>query len=282
MLAYRRRALKSAGLQMKSRVDLYNSAYRHPRERVYSEIRRETYGVDLGQTSWTTAEELAEIPKLLRLSESSNALEIGSGAGGFALELARTIRCRVIGADMNPHGIAGATVAAKSQALSDRANFVQHDATQPFPFADGSFDAVYSNDAFCHIPNRPALLTECHRVLKHGARLLFSDALVVTGAVSNEELAARSSIGYYLFVAPGENERLLEAAGFSVLKVRDTTEACAEISCRWRDARAKRKPELVEIEGQADYEGLQRFLSCVHALTEERRLSRCLYLAERR
>ncbi|HET9402624.1 MAG TPA: methyltransferase domain-containing protein [Candidatus Acidoferrales bacterium] len=267
---------------MKSRVDLYNSAYSHPRERVYGEIRRETYGLDLGQTSWTTAAELAEIPKLLRLSENSNALEIGSGAGGFALELAQTIRCRITGIDMNSHGIDGANASAQQRNLAGHAKFLQHDATQRFPFSDGALDAVFSNDAFCHIPNRPALLTECHRVLKPGGRVLFSDALVITGAVSNGELAARSSIGHYLFVAPGENERLLSAAGFTLLEARDTTHACAEISRRWRDARAKHRDDLVGIEGENNFEGLQHFLGCVHSLTSQRRLSRLLYLAERR
>ncbi len=86
--------------------------------------------------------------------------------------------------------------------------FVEHDASARLPFSNETFDAAYSNDAFCHIPNRLSLLRECRRVLTAGARLLFSDALVVNGALSNEEIAVRSSIGYYLFVPRGENERL--------------------------------------------------------------------------
>jgi SAM-dependent methyltransferase len=260
-------------------VDLYNTTYSNAAARVYSEVRREAYGVDLGQTSWTTAEELAEIPKLLALAENSRALEIGCGAGGFALELARTLRCRVTGIDMNAHGVAGANAAAHQQNLAGRANFLQHDATQPFPFADAEFDAVYSNDAFCHIRNRPALLAECRRLLNLGGRLLFSDALVITGVVTNEELSTRSSIGYFLFVPRGENERLLEAAQFKVLEARDTTMNSASISKRWRDARAARKSELMKIEREQTYEGLQKFLSCVHSLTSEKRLARYLYVA---
>jgi SAM-dependent methyltransferase len=262
-------------------VDLYNTTYANAAARVYSEVRRETYGVDLGQTSWTTAEELAEIPKLLKLTEVSSVLEIGCGAGGFALELARTIRCRVTGLDMNPHGVAGANAAAHQQNLAGRANFLQHDATQRFPFADAKFDAIYSNDAFCHIANRPALLAECRRLLKPGGRLLFSDALVITGVVTNEELFTRSSIGYFLFVPRGENERVLESAQFTVIEARDTTASATSISKRWHGARAARKSELMEIEGNQTYQGLQRFLSCVHSLTSEKRLARYLYIAEK-
>jgi SAM-dependent methyltransferase len=147
------------------------------------------------------------------------------------------------------------------------------------PFSDETFDAAYSNDAFCHIPNRLGLLRECRRVLKPGARLLFSDALVISGAVTNEEIFTRSSIGYYLFVPRGENERLIREAGFAVIEVRDTTQQAAAISERWREARARQKNALLKIEGAANFEGLQRFLACVHTLTAESRLTRFVYVA---
>ena len=39
--------------------------------------------------------------------------------------------------------------------------------------------------------------------------------------------------------------------------------------------------ELIALEGPERYEGLQRFLACVYQLTDERRLLRTLYLAEK-
>jgi len=38
---------------------------------------------------------------------------------------------------------------------------------------------------------------------------------------------------------------------------------------------------LLPIEGQTNFNGLQRFLTCVHGLTREQRLSRFLYLASK-
>jgi hypothetical protein len=76
-------------------------------------------------------------------------------------------------------------------------------------------------------------------VSKPGARFLFIDALIIGGVVTHQEMATRSSIGYYLFRPPGENDRLLQLAGFRVLEVTDTTENAARISGRWRDARQK-------------------------------------------
>ncbi|HUJ83238.1 MAG TPA: hypothetical protein VLW83_15240, partial [Candidatus Acidoferrales bacterium] len=115
--------------------------------------------------------------------------------------------------------------------------------------------------------------------LKPHGRIIFSDALVVTGALSNEELTARTSIGYFLLVPQGENERLLTTAGFQILRSDDTTSNAAAIAKRWHDARARRKTALIAIEGDSNFTGLQRFLLCVYTLTSEKRLSRFLYLA---
>jgi hypothetical protein len=104
---------------------------------------------------------------------------------------------------------------------------------------------------------------------------------VVGGMLSNQEIATRSVIGYYLFVPPGENEKLIEASGFHLIKAKETTAEAAEIARRWHDAREKRKSELMELEGQSNFDGLQNFLACVHAVTSEKRLLRVVYLARK-
>jgi hypothetical protein len=111
--------------------------------------------------------------------------------------------------------------------------------------------------------------------------MLFSDALIIGGMISQDEIATRSSIGYYLFSPPGENERLILQAGFTDLKVADTTDQAAGTATRWHQARQKYKDRLLALEGEQKYSGLQRFLSSVQTLTEERRLLRLLYQARK-
>jgi ubiquinone/menaquinone biosynthesis C-methylase UbiE len=266
-------------LRTVSKIDLYNTTYGNSADETYREVRLETYGQDFGQTSWTTLEEFGEIIRALELHRESSALEIGSGAGGCAIHFAETVGCHITGLDVNSKAVQSAATSAQAKALSNRANFLQHDVSIGLPFEPGAFDAIYSNDAFCHIPNRPNFLRECLRVLKPRGRIIFSDALVITGALSNEELAIRTSIGYFLVVPQGENEHFLKEAGFQILRSDDTTPNAAAIAKRWHDARARRKTALVEIEGEPNFSGLQRFLLCAHALTSEKRLSRFLYLA---
>jgi SAM-dependent methyltransferase len=262
-------------------INLYDNVYSDFGSEVELAVRREAYGEDLGQSSWLTAGEWLGFADQLGIGAGSEVLEIGSGSGGPAVHLAGARECRLTGVDINEHGVRNARALAAARGLGERARFETVDASGPLPFADESFDAVVSNDAMCHIVNRVAALRDWRRVLRPGGRALFTDAMVLTGVVSNEEMATRSSIGFYLFVPPGANEAMLREAGFRVLAAQDVTTNAAEVAGRWHDARARHRDALVAREGEANFEGLQRFLHCVHSLSVERRLSRYAYVAEK-
>jgi hypothetical protein len=103
----------------------------------------------------------------------------------------------------------------------------------------------------------------------------------VTGLVSNAELATRSSTGYFEFCPPGVNEHLIRQAGFELVRTDDVTENEVNVSKRWHAARQERAAQLIPLEGEATFAGLQRFLATVHTLTSERRLSRFAYLGRK-
>jgi cyclopropane fatty-acyl-phospholipid synthase-like methyltransferase len=266
---------------MNSNVDLYDSSYSNYALETYSEIRRETYGEDYGQTSWVSTAESHEIPELLQLSSGSSVLEIGCGSGGYAVGLAKRIGCRIVGFEINASGVKTATALAEDEGVSDIVTFEQHDASGELPYEDDSFDAIYSTDVLCHVPHRKQVLVNTQGLLRTGGRFIFTDALVIGGVVSNEEIATRSSVGMYFFSPPGVNEQLIEDSGFKLIEARDTTENSALLSRRWHDAREKRKDALVASEGEENFLGVQRFLECVHTLTSERRLLRFLYVCEK-
>lgn len=261
--------------------DLYNTSYGNYASDAYRQVRIETYGQDFGQTSWVTTEESLEIPQLLDLKRDSVVLEIGCGSGGYALHLAEKVGCPIVGLDINESGIRNAQQLAEAAGLASRAHFELRDVSEKLSFDEATFDAVFSNDVLCHIPRRLDVLAEMFRVLKPGGRMLFSDALVIGGMISHEEIATRSSIGFYVYSPPEENERLMKQAGFCQIRSQDTTEHAARIAKKRHDAREKWKEELIAAEGKANFDGLQKFLSCVHILTSEKRLLRYLYLASK-
>src|ERR1700678_2743643 len=140
---------------MSQKVDLYDSAYGNYEADGYRLVRIETYGEDFGQTSWVTTEESNEIPQLLGLRRDSSVLEVGCGSGGYALFLAETIGCRLVGVDINAAGVRNANHLALARGLAERARFEQCDVSTRLPFDDKTFDAVFANDVMCHVPGRP-------------------------------------------------------------------------------------------------------------------------------
>jgi hypothetical protein len=70
------------------------------------QLRRESYGEDIGQHSWVTANDLREDILQLELSSESRLLDLGCGPGGPLAYISGLVGCRCIGVDSNTHAIA--------------------------------------------------------------------------------------------------------------------------------------------------------------------------------
>lgn len=259
----------------------YGSYYRDFAADVYAEIRRAEFGEDLGQNNWQTLAELEGFSAQLRLGPEIRLLDVACGAGGPGLHLAQLSGCEVTGVDREQTALANARRIAREAGLGARARFVQADASEPLPFPDGSFDAILCLDALNHLPGRAGVFADWARLLAPAGRLLVTDPVTMTGLVASDELALRSSIGYFEFAPPGEDERLLMAAGLSVIAVDDLTETVAAVARRRCTVRAERAQMLRQLEGDEGFERRQRFLDIVATLARERRMSRFALLAEK-
>jgi len=249
---------------------------------VLAEIRREAFGEDLGQFSWITADELRRFLRELQLTENSHLLDVACGSGGPALFAANTLNCRVTGIDINESGIDAGRRMAEAHRLQGRVHFRRVNVRDRLPFDDATFDGIISIDAMNHFEHREELLREWWRVLRPGARFVFTDATIVTGIVSRDEILARSiSMGHFMFTPAAEHERLIQGSGFVDLRVDDVTDTIATVSKRWHDARDRRRSQLLEYETPSDFEDLQKMLSAAHTLAKERRLSRFAYFARK-
>lgn len=266
---------------MAQSVDLYGTAYGNFATQVLEEVRRETYGEDFGQSSWVTGQEYRRFFQLLGLKPSDHVLDVGCGSGGPALFLTSEIGCTVTGVDINEAGISAGRSLVREAGMQDKVQFRQADVREQLPFADEVFSALVCIDVMCHLPDRRQLFNEWRRVLRPGGRVLYTDPVVVTGLVSKDEFATRSSTGYFEFGPIGVNEQLLVEAGFELVMTEDVTDNEADVSRRWHDARQQRETELTKLEGAETFAGLQRFLATVHLLTRDRRMSRFLYVGRK-
>jgi len=266
----------------KPKVNLYDGHYSDHMKEAQTKVRTYTYGDngDLGQSSWMSVKELDSMMSKLGVTKATKMLEIGSGAGGTSVYIATKYGCTVHGVDLNPLGVETGAALAKKDGVAETCHFQVIDASKPLPFEPSTFDAVFCNDSMCHIPGRQGVLEDWKRVLKPGGKLIYTDAMVVSGTVSSDEFATRSSIGKYYFPCLGENEKVIKAAGLSLVEAVDTTPEASELAKRWHDSRQTYKAELQEPE--ENFQGLQKFLYSVYFLLHERRLSRIMYVAQKK
>lgn len=262
-------------------VDAYDIAYSDLGQEMLHKVGKEIYGEYVGQLSWMTIEEYRRFIARLAPTPESHVLEIGSGNGAAAVYLATTTQARVTGLDNNETGIRIATELAKSKGLEDRVTFRHGDATRPFPFPDETFDAVFANDTFSLISERPALLRQCHRVLRPNGRLLFTDPMVLVGLVTSDEVAVRTWAGAACLIPRGENERLLEVTGFELMSYEDLTESVVIVARRQAAAFEKFRKDIVDTLGQEAYDGLTSSTGMAQTLADQKRLIRIAYLARK-
>jgi SAM-dependent methyltransferase len=245
-------------------------------------VRAEAFGEDIGQFSWTTADEHRRFQVTLEIGEESHVLEVASGSGGPGLFLVRSSGCQLVGIDIHEGGIEAATEAAREGGISDRASFLFHDAQQPLPFADEAFDAVICIDSMNHLFDRGPVFQEWSRVLANGGRFLFTDAVVVRGPLRREEILRRSpAMGEFLFTPAGWYEQALADAGFVDIRVEDVTSNIVGVAERWHAARERVGSELRHAEGDERFEEFQQFLATTSLIAREGRLARYAYTGSR-
>lgn len=105
-------------------------------------------------------------------------LDVGCGSGGITLHILRAHGpAHITGFDVEGPVLDAARARAAAEGVADRAEFVQGP-PGPLPFADASFDLVFSKDALIHVPDKEALFADIFRLLKPGGWFAASDWLI--------------------------------------------------------------------------------------------------------
>jgi SAM-dependent methyltransferase len=205
--------------------DTYGADYGRFTDQLYASIRSEAFGEDIGRNSWLTADGQRAFCGWLGVDSSTRVLEVASDSGGPALFTAAITGCQITGLDLHEEGVAAGNHARRERGLAYRARFLHNDARDRFAFDDGAFDAIICVDAINHIYDRGAVLREWHRLVRSGARILFTDPITVTGLLRREEMILRGGgMGEFVFTPPGLNESLIRDAGFAEVQIEDVSE----------------------------------------------------------
>ncbi|WP_431298835.1 class I SAM-dependent methyltransferase [Tabrizicola sp. BL-A-41-H6] len=167
----------------------------------------------------------AEVARIVggRPLDGCEVLDIGCGLGGADIALVVTHgAASVTGIDVQAELIEGASHRVARQGLSERIRFVQI-VPGPLPFANESFDVVFSKDALLHVADKAAIYREAFRVLRPGGRLMVSDWLRgqgdgIDGIV--DDFVAAAGHAFHMVTLPQISAHVA-AAGFTEVETED-------------------------------------------------------------
>jgi ubiquinone/menaquinone biosynthesis C-methylase UbiE len=167
----------------------------------------------------------AEVARLLEGSDITGCtlLDVGCGLGAIDELLVREYHAAsVVGIDVDPSLLAGMQARIERAGMTGRIRGLQVDGG-PLPFADASFDVVFSKDSLVQIPDKPAIFAEVLRVLRPGGRFLASDWLRGGTAEYSAEMMEYFRLEgiAYNMATLAESAEALRAAGFSAVEIRD-------------------------------------------------------------
>lgn len=107
------------------------------------------------------------------VEQAKEILDVGCGIGGSSLYLAQKFNARAVGITLSPVQASRATERALEAGLATDVQFQVADALD-MPFADDTFDFVWSMESGEHMPDKEKFLQECYRVLKPGGTFLMA------------------------------------------------------------------------------------------------------------
>jgi SAM-dependent methyltransferase len=110
-------------------------------------------------------------------AEGADVLDIGCGYGYGSNLLSKSARS-VTGLDYHPPAIAFAR--ENYGAGAENLRYLEHNANNPLPFVDDSFDLIVSSEVLEHVENQEGLIREVRRVCRSGGRAIIKTPNIVS------------------------------------------------------------------------------------------------------
>lgn len=159
-----------------------------------------------------------ELARAAAIRTDDLVLDVCCGLGGPARYQALSRRCRVVGLDYNEGRVKGAIDLTRRVNLARRVRFLRGDA-RALPFPPETFDAVLSQEALLHVPDKGKALAEAFRVLKPGGRIAFTDWIAGAGLAEADRALMWKGVAAQSIQSINQYLGLLRAAGFAEVRV---------------------------------------------------------------
>ena len=160
-------------------------------------------------------------------------LDIGCGLGGAARYFANEHGCQVTGIDLSGEYVAVANALAALVGLGGRVSCQQGSALA-LPFAPGSFDGAYMLHVGMNIEDKSRLFAEVRRVLAPSGLFGIYDVMRLADGELSYPVPWASGPESSFVADAASYRRLLEAAGFEVLRERDRRDFALEVFAQMR------------------------------------------------
>lgn len=154
-----------------------------------------------------------------------------AGLGGPARYLAHKYGAVVTCIELNPDRAPGAWDLTRRVGLAGRVRVVRGDVMR-VPLAENCMDAVISQEALLHVPDKHAALAEAHRILKQGGRLAFSDWAEHRPLGTADYDSMWQGIAAQSIQSFASYRALLQQVGFRDIRVEDLTEEWGRVLSR--------------------------------------------------
>lgn len=186
---------------------------------------------------------------MAELNEGETVIDLGCGGGFDCFLAARRVgpAGRVIGVDMTEEMIAKARANAAAGGFSNCEFRVGE--IEDLPVADETADWILSNCVINLSPDKPRVFAEAFRVLRPGGRLAVSDVVAVEPIPEGIKADLQAHGGCLAGCATvPETEAMLEAAGFTEIRVRVIEESSGFIKDWFPGSGAERLVRSARIE----------------------------------
>lgn len=185
---------------------------------------------------------------------SDHVLDVGCGIGGPARVLAHNLGCKTTGLDITESRCEAAKKLTSMVGLADKVDFKVGDARN-MPFPDAMFSVVIGQEAWSHIDDKSALISECSRVLRPKGVLAFTDITEI-GRLSPSERERLSSDSHMPhFGTPDLYRRLMERHDMTVLSEEDLSDAWCQILVKRLDMYKNLEATTVQKFGRRHHDG---------------------------